>query len=357
MFRVIQRKKRNESMELILRVYELPLRHTFTISRQSFDSKRTLIVELKDGNLSGFGEASENPYYHKTIESMVEDLSNSREAIESSQDLSPVEFWETMHPLFRDDMFALCALDIAFNDLFARKKGKKLYELWNLDTGNNILSNYTLGIDSIDRMISKMKETPWPIYKIKLGTEHDLEIVRALRKESDAIFRIDANCAWDFDSAIRNAREMRKLGVEFLEQPLRPEDKEGQKALFEQSPLPLIADESCQEEGDVDKCRDFFHGVNIKLVKCGGLTPARRMLSRADTLGLKKMVGCMTESSVGISAIAHLLPELDYVDMDGATLLKHDIASGVVLEKGRAIYSDLPGTGVTLTVQNEPVQE
>ena len=344
-------------MELIIRTYDLALTDTFTISRQSFDVKRTLIVELKDGELSGFGEASENPYYHKTIENMVQDLLNCKRIVESSPDLTPEQFWARMHSVLPDNMFALCALDIAYHDLYSRKRGKKLYELWGLDIRDNIKSNFTLGIDPIDKMISKMKETPWPIYKIKLGTEHDLEIIRALRRETESVFRIDANCAWDFETTMKNAKAMKSLGVEFLEQPLPPEDSEGQKALFEQCPLPVIADESCQEEQDVEKCHGNFHGVNIKLVKCGGLTPARRMLTQAESLGMKKMVGCMTESSVGISAIAHLLPELDYVDMDGATLLKQDIASGVVLVKGKTLYSDLPGTGVTLNILNQPVSK
>ena len=253
-----------------------------------------------------------------------------------------------MHTQLKDNMFALCALDIAYHDLYARKRGKKLYELWGLDIQSNPLSNYTIGIDSVERMLQKMKETPWPIYKIKLGTKHDLEIVRTLRKHSDAVFRIDANCAWDAEIALENAREFSKLGVEFIEQPLPPEDLEGNTFLYAESPLPIIADESCQVEHDVDRCFNQFHGVNIKLVKCGGLTPARRMLQRAAVLGMKKMVGCMTESSVGISAIAHLLPLLDYVDMDGASLLETDIAQGIILKKGRAIYSDEPGTGVTL---------
>ena len=342
-------------MELIIRTYDLPLKHTFTISRQSYDVKRTLIVELKDGDLSGLGEASENPYYHKTIENMVQDLLGCKDIIESSSGLTPEEFWTQMHSMLPDNMFALCALDIAFHDLNARKKGKKLYELWGLHIRNNVASNFTLGIDTIDTMISKMKETPWPIYKIKLGTAHDLEIIRALRRESQAIFRIDANCAWDFETTMKNAEVMKRLGVEFLEQPLPPEDYEGQKALFEHCPLPVIADESCQEEQDIVKCHGSFHGVNIKLVKCGGFTPARRMLAQAESLGMKKMVGCMTESSVGISAIAHLLPELDYVDMDGATLLKRDIATGVVLLKGKALYSDLPGTGASLKILNAPL--
>ena len=342
-------------MKLILRAYELQLKHTFTISRQSFDMKRTLIVELQDGDLSGFGEASENPYYHKTLENMVQDLLGCKSEIESSSDLSPDEFWRKMRSQLSDNMFALCAIDIAFHDLCARKKEKKLYELWGLNIQNNPLSNFTLGIDTIENMILKMKETPWPIYKIKLGTDHDLEIVRALRKQSEAIFRIDANCAWDVDTTLKNAEEMKALGVEFLEQPLPREDAEGQRILFKKSPLPIIADESCQEEQDIELCHGLFHGVNIKLVKCGGFTPSRDMLAQADTLGMKKMVGCMTESSIGISAIAHLLPELDYVDMDGATLLKRDIATGVLLEKGKTIYSDVKGTGAVLTVESSPL--
>lgn len=335
-------------MELILRVYDLPLKHRFTISRQSFDTKRTLIVELKEGEFSGYGEASENPYYHKSIEDMVQDLISCSQVIRKVGDEEPENFWTRMHVHLSENMFALCALDVAYNDLYARKRGKKLYELWGLDIQNNPLSNYTIGIDNIDKMLLKMKETPWPIYKIKLGTDQDLEIVRTLRRHSEAVFRIDANCAWDAETALKNALEFSNLGVEFIEQPLPPEDHEGNQFLYRESPLPIIADESCQVEHDVDGCFKKFHGVNVKLVKCGGLTPARRMLIRAEELGMKKMIGCMTESSVGISAIAHLLPLLDYADMDGASLLKHDIAQGVVLKKGQVLYSDQAGTGAIL---------
>ena len=338
-----------------MRVYELPLKHRFTISRQSFDTKRTLIVELREGYLSGYGEASENPYYHKSIEDMVEDLIRCKALISKSLNEKPEDFWAFMHPHLSEDMFALCALDIAYHDLYARKKGKKLYELWGLDVRQNPLSNFTIGIDSVENMILKMQETPWPIYKIKLGTDRDLEIVRALRKHSDAVFRIDANCAWDADTALKNARELSKLGVEFIEQPLTPADTDGNRFLFDQSPLPIIADESCQVEKDVDLCFRQFHGVNVKLVKCGGLSPALRMLSRAEELGMKKMIGCMTESSVGISAIAHLLPLVDYADLDGASLLKADIAEGIELKNGKAFYSDRPGTGAKLKQKDRNV--
>ena len=197
-------------------------------------------------------------------------------------------------------------------------------------------------------MISKLKEKPWPIYKIKLGTNEDIKIITELRKHTGAIFRVDANCGWSVKETISNAKALKELGVEFIEQPLKADNWKGHREVFLKSALPIIADESCQVEADVMKCHNHFHGVNVKLVKCGGLTSAKRMLEQARSLGMKTMVGCMTESSVGISAIAHLLPLLDYVDMDGALLLAQDIATGVCIKDGVTTYSNVHGTGVTL---------
>jgi L-Ala-D/L-Glu epimerase len=335
-------------MELLLKAFDLQLKHTFTISRKSIDIQPCVIVILKEGELEGYGEASSNPYYNITVPMMLADLEKIRPIIESSEDETPEEFWHKIHPYLKDDLFALCALDIAYNDLYARKKGKKLYELWGYTTDKNPLTDYTIGIASIEKMVAKMEELPWPIYKIKLGTQEDIAIVKELRKHSTAIFRIDANCGWGVDETITNAIELKKLGVEFLEQPLKADDWDGHKEVFTHSVLPIVADESCIKEEDVSKCFQHFHGVNIKLAKCGGLTPGRRMLQEAKQLGLKTMVGCMTESTVGISAIAHLLPELDYVDMDGALLLKEDIASGITMEFGKISYAKGNGTGVRL---------
>ena len=153
-----------------------------------------------------------------------------------------------------------------------------------------------------------------------------------------AIFRVDANCAWTAEQTIRNSRELKLLGVEFIEQPLKADDWEGMKRVFAESELPVMADESCLVEEDVARCRGFFHGINIKLVKCGGMTPARRMIAAARSLGLKVMIGCMTESTVGISAIAQFLPLLDYVDMDGAALIARDVATGVYWRKARPCF-------------------
>ncbi|OXA76338.1 L-alanine-DL-glutamate epimerase [Flavobacterium aquidurense] len=335
-------------MKLILREYNLKLKHTFTISRESIDFQPSLIVELQSDGFSGFGEATSNPYYRTTVPMMIKDLERFRSSIEASQNETPEVFWAKIYPLLRHDMFALCALDLAYNDLYARKKGKKLYELWNYTTERNPMTDYTIGIASIEKMVSKMQELPWPIYKIKLGTKEDIAIVKELRKHTDAIFRIDANCGWGVEETINNAVELKKLGVEFLEQPMKADNWEAHKEVFKHSVLPIIADESCIVEEDVSICHNHFHGVNVKLVKCGGLTPGKRMIEEAKKLGLKTMVGCMTESTVGISAIAHLLPQLDYVDMDGALLLAEDIATGVTIKNGVVSYSELNGTGVTL---------
>lgn len=335
-------------MEVILRPFELKLKHTFTISRESYDVQPTLIVELKDGNISGYGEATSNPYYGITIKSMMGHITSIKPLIESVEGKSPEAFWDALYPHIKHDMFALCAIDMAYNDLYARKKQKKLYELWGYSTGNNPLTDYTIGIDSIGKMVAKMKEMPWPIYKIKLGTKEDIKIVSELRKHTNATFRVDANCGWTVEETIGNSKALKALGVEFIEQPLKADEWDSHKKVFQQSVLPIIADESCQIEEDVAKCHNHFHGVNVKLVKCGGLTSARRMLIHARELDMKTMVGCMTESSVGISAIAHLLPLLDYVDMDGAILLDKDIAHGITLKNGVAEYSKLNGTGVSL---------
>lgn len=335
-------------MQLLFHPFDLTLKHTFTIAHDSRDIQQTLIVELKDGEFSGLGEATSNPYYGATVENMISSLELVRNMVENSPFDSAEDLWKKTYPYLKDNPFAQCALDEAAHDLFAKKEGKKLFESWDLNANQNPLTNFTIGIDTVDKMVSKMKELPWPIYKIKLGTSDDLRIVRALRQHTNARFRVDANCAWTADQTIAYAPELLQLGVEFIEQPLKADDTEGMKRVFSGSVLPVIADESCIVEKDVVACHGLFHGVNIKLTKCGGLTPARRMIERAKSLGMKTMVGCMTETSVGISAIAHLLPLLDYVDMDGSLLISNDPASGVSFDFGKIIYATGNGTGALL---------
>lgn len=335
-------------MKLHLRPFDLPLKHTFTIAHNSREVQKTLIVELQDGSYKGYGEATANPYYGITIQNMSEALEKVREQIEAYDLQDPQEFWMQLQPLLQHNSFALCALDMAAHDLYSKKRGQPLYQVWGLQPGRLPLTNYTIGIDTVDKMVEKLQECPWPLYKIKLGTRADVAIIRELRRHTNAIFRVDANCAWGVEETIENARLLKPLGVEFIEQPLPADDLAGMREVYHQSVLPLIADESCIQEADVAKCLHHFHGINIKLTKCGGLTPARRMIAEARKLCLKVMVGCMTESSVGISAIAHLLPLLDYVDMDGALLLRHDIATGVTIQHGQIFFGEENGTGAVL---------
>lgn len=336
-------------MQLLFHPFDLPLRHVFTIARGSTHVSRTLIVELRHEGLRGFGEAGENSFYGAAIENMQAVLERVRPRLESAGLVEPAALWGEMKSELESNSFAQCALDMAAWDLWGKAHGQPLWKLWGLQCQNLPATDYTIGIDTIDVMVRKLQEFPdWPIYKIKLGTPNDLAIVRELRRHTAATFRVDANCAWTAEEAVRNSAVLKDLGVEFVEQPLAPDDWKGMERAYAQSALPVIADESCQREADVDRCATCFHGVNVKLVKCGGLTPARRMLARARQLGLKTMVGCMTESSVGISAIAQLLPMLDYVDMDGALLLAQDIASGVTIHQGVVRFPAENGCGVRL---------
>lgn len=336
-------------MQLRLHSFDLPLRHTFTISRGSMDVQPTLIVELEQDGVRGYGEATTNDYYGATLENMSAALHGVESRLVTASATDPDALWSQLHPALHSQPFAQCALDQAAWDLCGKLQNKPVYELWGLTLDRLPTSNYTIGIDTIEKMVAKMQEfADWPIFKIKLGTADDLAIVRALRQHTTATFRVDANCGWTAQQTIDNSQELKQLGVEFIEQPLPAEQGDDMPRVFAESALPVIADESCQVEADVARCAGRFHGINIKLVKCGGLTPARRMIADARQRGLKVMVGCMTESSVGISAIAQLLPQLDYVDMDGAVLLSQDIASGVRLERGVCHFPPTPGIGVAL---------
>ncbi len=335
-------------MKLKIHTFELKLKHTFRIAHSARSIQPTLIVELQDGPYRGFGEAAATSYYGVSVHTMAEKLESLRELIETAAVDNPKAFWEAMAPHLEGHTFAQSALDIATHDIWAKKKGQPLYKLWNLKAEALPLTNYTIGIDTIDIMVKKMQDTPWPVYKIKLGTPDDVAIIKALRQHSKAIFRVDANGAWTASETIENAKLLKPLGVEFIEQPLPVHQLAEMKEVMAHSVLPLIADESCQREADVTKCAGHFHGVNIKLPKCGGLTPALRMIAHAREQHLQVMAGCMTESSIGISAIAQLLPLLDYADLDGALLLQEDIASGVAIQNGQVHYAAENGTGAVL---------
>ncbi|GAA4310454.1 dipeptide epimerase [Pontixanthobacter gangjinensis] len=335
-------------MKIDYKSFNLELKNTFTISHGSRDYQPTLIVVLSDSGYTGYGEAAATVYYGVSVEKMIASIRSVEPIIAENIQKTPEELWELTFPHLKNDPFAQCALDMAMHDLHGKRNGQPLYKMWGLDNSRVPLTNYTIGIDTVENMVKKIREFPWPLYKIKLGTDDDIAIVKELRKHTDSIFRLDANAAWTAEQAIGNSEALKDLNVEFLEQPLNPKDTLGMEALYKHSRLPVIADESCIVEADVEKCAPYFHGVNIKLTKCGGLTPGRRMIKKARELGLKVMVGCMTESTVSMSAIGQLLPMLDYVDMDGALLIRNDIADGVKVYDGKVHYPNRNGTGAKL---------
>ncbi|MBP6455839.1 MAG: dipeptide epimerase [Chitinophagaceae bacterium] len=321
--------------------------HAFQYPFQTAHGLKThqeaLKVEIGFRGFWGTGEAPAINYYNVTVDKMIEKLEHKKNFITHYAFTTPDRFWHFCHHLFPNiidgDNFLICALDMAFWNLHANMKNQKLHQLWNIDWHNNTLTDYTIGIDRIEKMIEKMKAHPMPIYKIKLDESNAIDIIDALRKESTSVFRIDANASWSLDFTLQNQEKFKQLGVEFIEQPLAKDSWDDMKVLKEKSCLPYIADESCVTENDVEKCAEHFHGINIKLTKCGGITPALRMIKEAKKLEQKIMMGCMSESEIGTMAMMNFLPFLDYADIDGPLLLDLSLTK-MKYEEGRMYFKD-----------------
>lgn len=324
----------------------LPFKHPFTISKATKTHQPALIVELEYFGVKGYGEAPAITYYGITVEKMIADIEAKKVFIEKFSLSDPERYWHYLHHLFPQNPFLVCALDMAAWDIFGKMKKMQLHELWDLDTDFAPVTDYTIGIDSPEMMVRKMKEHPWPVYKIKVGFNGDVEMIAELRKHTDAEFRVDANEGWTLEQAMQKIPLLKEYGVTMVEQPLHKDDWEGMKQLYNISALPLFADESCVSENDVIRCPHHFHGINIKLTKCSGITPAKRMISKAKELDLRVMIGCMNESSIGTAAIAQLAPLVDHTDMDGPMLLAEDLADGMSFDNGKIIYTKGYGLGI-----------
>ena len=331
---------------------KLPFEYPFTISNgRTKTHQYSLMVRLSLGNWNGFGEAPAIVYYNVTVEGMMEQLEKNRKVIEKFALIDPERFWHFLHHLFPNDPFLVCALDMAGWDLWGQMKKQPLHELWGTKwEAQSPICDYTLGIDPIEKMVQKMQDHPWPIYKVKVGTDYDIEMITALRQHTDKPLRVDANAGWTTEEALIKIPALAKLGVELVEQPLAKDNWDGMEQLKKQSSLPLFADESCVFEKDVAVCANYFHGINIKLTKCSGLTPALRMIKEAKVLGLKVMMGSMNESVIGSAAIAQFLPQLDYVDMDGPLLMTalNGVGLDYSFENNNGVIAPLtrPGLGV-----------
>jgi L-alanine-DL-glutamate epimerase-like enolase superfamily enzyme len=326
--------------------YNLPFVYPFTISRGTKTHQPTLVVELEHMGIKGYGEAPAITYYNIPVEKMIADIEAKKLFIEKYAFTEPERYWHYLHHLFPQNNFLVCALDIAAWDLYGKMRNQPLYKIFGNDPANSPLTDYTIGIDTLGNMLKKIDNNPWPIYKVKLGTPEDIKIIRAIREHTDALIRVDANAGWSFKEARDLLVQLKELNVELIEQPLDKDDWQSMKSLFEETQIPLIADESCVTENDVEKCKGFFQGINIKLTKCGGITPARRMIKNARIFGLQIMIGCMNETTIGSAAIAHLIPSVDYADADGPLLLASDVATGLHYKDGRLSVQERPGLGI-----------
>lgn len=336
-------------MQVSYKQIALPFQYPFTISGgRTKTHQPSLIVQLQIGPYVGIGEAPAIAYYNITVEQMMDDIEAKHKMLEKFAFTEPQRWWHFLHHLFPNNPFLVCAFDMAGWDLYGKMKGKPLYKIWNTEWRNFPITDYTIGIDTIDKMVEKMKAFPHPIYKIKMGMENDIEMIKTLRKHTNATFRVDANAGWTFEEAKEKIAALVDANVELVEQPLAKDDWEGMKALYQWSPIPLFADESCVFENDVEKCVQHFHGINIKLTKCSGITPALRMIEKARTLNLKVMMGSMNECTVGAAANANFIPQLDYLDMDGPLLLSDDVATGLEFNDGVVSILGKTGLGVQL---------
>ena len=331
--------------------YNIPFVYPFTISRGTKTHQPTLIVELEHMGIKGYGEAPAIAYYNIPVEKMIADIEAKKQFIEKYAFTEPERYWHYLHHLFPQNNFLVCALDIAAWDLYGKISNRPLYKIWGHNFNNVPLTDYTIGIDTLGNMLKKIDENPWPVYKIKLGTPEDIKIIRAIREKTKARIRVDANAGWSMADALQLIVHLKELDVELIEQPLHKDDWESMKTLYNKSEVPLIADESCVAENDVEKCRGYFHGINIKLTKCGGITPALRMIKNARIFNLQVMIGCMNETTIGSAAIAHLLPSADYADVDGPLLLANDVASGLTYKDGQISVSEKPGLGIEFNPQ------
>jgi L-alanine-DL-glutamate epimerase-like enolase superfamily enzyme len=326
---------------------QLPFIHPFTISKGTKTHQPTFIVELEWKGLKGYGEAPAINYYNITTEQMAGDIEKKRPVLEKFALTDPERYWHFLHHLFPANPFLVCALDMAGWDLFGKMVKKPLFQLWNLDPTKAPITDYTIGIDTPEMMVKKMKEKEWPVYKIKVGFDGDMELLAELRRHTSASLRVDANAGWSLEQALQKLPLLQELRVELIEQPLAKDDWEGMATLYQTSKIPLFADESCVFETDVEKCHNHFHGINIKLTKCSGITPARRMIKKAHDLGMQVMIGCMNESTIGSAAMLHLAPLADHLDADGPLLLAEDLASGLIYDHGMISFANYsPGLSI-----------
>ena len=328
-------------------ILTLHTRHPFLIARGGASEYRSVWVRVTDTDgLEGWGEAAPTKFYGETPETVLAALALYATVLPDSPFLLE-DADQSAEALLHGNASARAALSAALHDLVGKRLGVPVYRLWGLDPRRAPRSTFTIGLDTNEQMRAKVLEAAeYPILKVKLGTERDVEILRTLREATDRELRVDANCGWTVKQTIRMLPVLEEFGVTVLEQPLPPANIEGLGEISRRARIPVIADESCRTAADIPALVGRVDGINIKLAKCGSLREAIRMIALARAHGLMVMIGCMIESSLGITAAAHLAPLVDIVDLDGAALLRDDPMVGATISGGQVVLPDGPGLGV-----------
>lgn len=336
-------------MKLRFFPYTLELKHAFTIATSSRTTTPVMLVEVEQDGVVGYGEASMPPYLGESQESAAAFLSK----VNLDRFPDPFQLEEILpaiEAIAPGNTAAKAAVDIALHDWVGRKLNAPLYRLWGLNPAKAPVTSFTIGIDTAEVVRQKTREAAeYKIIKVKLGRgpESDRMMIETIREVTDTPITVDANQGWkDRVEALRMIEWLAARRVEFIEQPMPKEQVDDTAWLRERSPLPLIADESVQRLADVARAHGVFHGVNIKLMKCTGLREAHKIIGLARALGLKVMLGCMTETSCAISAAAQLSPLVDWADLDGALLIRNDRFEGATVVGGKVTLPDRPGIGV-----------
>lgn len=334
-------------LNLYFEPYELKLRHSFNLAKYSRTTTPGVQVRLEYDGLIGYGEASMPPYLGESIESVTNFLSQ----LDLSQFSDPFrieDIHDYMDQVAPDNRAAKASVDIALHDLLGKIMGQPWYKIWGLNPENAPDTSFTIGIDKADVVRQKVDEaSPYNILKVKMGLDNDKELVEIIREKTDRPICVDANQGWsDKEKALEMIYWLAERNCLFVEQPMPKEMIEETAWLRERSPLPIIADEFLQRLPDVKRAYEAYDGINIKLMKSTGMHEAYKMAVLAKSMGMKVMLGCMTETSCAVSAASQLAPMVDWADLDGNLLIANDIFDGMKIINGKVTIPDRPGIGI-----------
>ena len=341
-------KKGTGKMNIEVKTKKLELAHTWTISRNSSDYKNNVFVKIERDGIIGYGEAAPNVRYGENSELTTEKINAAKPIFYDNHLFHYTDIKEALDAQVLKQSCAKAAMDIALMDWVGKALNVPLYQMFGLNPERTPLTSFSIGIDTPEVIKQKVREAEqYPLLKIKVGKPNDEEIIGAVRSVTDKPIRVDANEGWkNKEEALERILWLKSQGVEFIEQPMPSDMIEETAWVRERAGIPIVADEAVKTAADIPKLAKAYDGINIKLMKSGGIQEAMRMISIAKALGLKIMLGCMIESSVAISAAAHLAPFVDWADLDGNLLIKNDPFTGVKVDHGKFVFNDKPGLGV-----------